>query len=190
MFTNHSATLKPSQSGVTLIELVMFIVIVSVGIVGILAVMDKTTRHSTDPMVRKQAIAVAEALLEEIQQQAFTFCDPDDANAATAANAAGCATTPQGLAPTAGESRGNNTAPFDNVGDYNGFSMTGISDIGGNAITELSAYNANVTVSDGGLAGVAANDSLRIDVRVFNPGQGVDITLTGYRLRYAPNTTP
>lgn len=178
------------QAGTTLVELVMFIVIVSVGMVGILSVIDTTTRHSADPMVRKQAIAVAESLLEEVQQQAFTYCDPDDANAATAPNPAGCAGAPQGLAATAGESRNGGTNPFDNVGDYNGFSMTGISDIGGNAIAGLGGYSATITVSDAGLAGVGANDSLRIDVRVVNAAAGVDLTMTGYRLRYAPNTTP
>lgn len=54
------------QAGITLIELVLYIVIVSVGIAGILSVMNVTTQHSADPMVRKQALAAAESLLEEI----------------------------------------------------------------------------------------------------------------------------
>src|SRR4051794_24643993 len=66
-----------AQAGISLIELIMFMVIVSVGLAGILSVMTVTTRASADPMLRKQAIAVAESLLEEIQLQPFTFCDPD-----------------------------------------------------------------------------------------------------------------
>ncbi len=54
------------QKGISLIELIMFIVIVSVGIAGILSVMNVTTKASADPLLRKQALAIAESLLEEI----------------------------------------------------------------------------------------------------------------------------
>jgi MSHA pilin protein MshD len=59
----------------SLIELVMFIVIVSVGIVGILSVMNVTTKASADPMVRKQAAALADSILEEILLK--EYADPD-----------------------------------------------------------------------------------------------------------------
>ena len=51
----------------------------------------RQVRHSADPIVRKQALAIAESLLLEIEQQAFTWCDPQDANVVTATSAAGCA---------------------------------------------------------------------------------------------------
>lgn len=55
-----------NQRGVTLIELIIFIVIITVGLFGILSVMNVTTRASADPMVRKQSMAFAEAVLEEV----------------------------------------------------------------------------------------------------------------------------
>jgi len=58
---------RGAQAGISLIELVMFIVIVSVGVVGILSVMNVTTKSSADPMIRKQALAIAESVLEEIE---------------------------------------------------------------------------------------------------------------------------
>src|SRR4030065_640507 len=66
------------QRGISLIELIMFIVIVSVALAGILLVMNVTTKSSADPLVHKQALAVAESLLEEVELMPFTFCDPDD----------------------------------------------------------------------------------------------------------------
>ncbi len=54
---------RSGQRGLTLIELILFILIVNVGIFGILAVMNSTTRASPDPMMRKQAVAMAEAIL-------------------------------------------------------------------------------------------------------------------------------
>lgn len=178
------------QAGISLIELVMFIMIVSIALAGVLSVMNISAKSSADPMVRKQAISVAESLLEEIEAQPFTWCDPDDANAATAASTADC-TTVQGLAPTAGESRYSATAPYDNVGDYNGFSMNPILDLNGNAVATLSGASASVSIVQAGTAfGLGTDaDALQIDVRVVR-APDIDITLTGYRFRYAPNATP
>ncbi|MEA5098176.1 MAG: prepilin-type N-terminal cleavage/methylation domain-containing protein [Burkholderiaceae bacterium] len=187
------------QRGLTLIELIMFIVIVSVAVVGILGVMSYTTGRSADPMIQKQALAIAESLLEEVELQPFTYCDPDDVNATTATVAAvaanGCAATVQGLGPSPNtETRYNADNPFDNVGDYHGFSMNGIQSlVGGTPIGGLENYNATVTITNEAIgpsgANVPAADSLRIDVRVTGPG-GTDITLTGYRARYAPRAVP
>ena len=176
------------QSGISLVELVMFIVIVGVAVAGVLSVMNVTTRHSADPMLRKQAQAIAESLLEEIELQPFTYCDPDDANAASAADATGCATTAEALGPEAGETR--NTSPqFDNVNDYNGVSMSPIADITGSPIAGLDAYTASVNITQAGAAfSLPAEAVLQIDVRVVSGD--TDITLTGYRFRYAPNAVP
>ncbi|BCB25399.1 hypothetical protein SKTS_02850 [Sulfurimicrobium lacus] len=189
------------QVGISLIELVIFIVIVSVGVAGILSVMNVTVLHSADPIIQKQAVSIAESLLEEIELQPITWCDPNDDNATTATSAAGCAAMPEGMGPEAAfgvnqlhaESRyqdiNGGDSPFDNVNDYNGFSMVGIRGIDANAtvLPGLGAYSANVAITAAGAAfGLAADDALRIDVRVTGPGN-TDITLTGYRFRYAPN---
>lgn len=176
------------QSGISLIELIMFIVIISAAVAGVLSVMNVTTQHSADPMLRKQAQAIAESLLEEIELQAFTYCDPDDANAATATSVAGC-TIPEAIGPESGENR--YAAPlFDNVNDYDGFTMTGINDITHTPVADLGGYTVNVHVTDAGTAlGLADNTAaLQIDVTVIAGGDS--LTLTGYRFRYAPKAVP
>ena len=67
MLTDRHWKTRPvfRQRGLTLIELIVFIVIILVGVAGILSVMNITTRASADPMVRKQSMAFAEAVLEE-----------------------------------------------------------------------------------------------------------------------------
>lgn len=170
----------------------MFIVIVSIALAGVIGVLNLNTSHSADPMVRKQAMAIAESLLEEIELKPFTFCDPDDPNAATATNPGagpgGC-TIPE---PNGGESRGSNPM-FDNVIDYNGFVMNPITDISGAAIPTLAGYSANVAVKPAALCAGAvcapAGESLLISVTVNGPG-GFSVMVEGYRTRYAPNTTP
>jgi len=69
------------QRGFTLIELIVFIVVISVGIVGILSVMNLTVKSSADPMVRKQAAALAESVLEEIMLKSYD--DPDGVDGET-----------------------------------------------------------------------------------------------------------
>ena len=185
--------IRRRQSGLSLIELIVFIVIVGIGVAGITATYNVVVRGSVDPMVRKQALAIAESLLLEIEQQAFTWCDPQDDNVTTAVNAAGCAVAANNqsiLAATLGELRGNNATPFDNVADYNGYAAAGSDIVGGNA---NAAYAVTVAITPvGGPAGVApfvalpADAALRIAVTVV--GNGETVTLVGYRTRYAPNS--
>jgi MSHA pilin protein MshD len=187
--------------GVTLVELIVFIVIVGVAMAGLFAAFNTITAASADPQVRKQALAIAESLMDEVALMPFTFCDPDDANAASAISSAGCAVGTNSedilpLGPEGGEDRYGTTAPYDNVSDYNTFTLLappGIKDINGNVIIGLEGYSAAITVSQAGLASgvdaISTADALKISVTVNGPG-GVTTTLEGYRTRYAPTTAP
>jgi MSHA pilin protein MshD len=184
------------QLGLTLLEMIMFIVIVGVAAAGVVGVIGFATRASVDPMIQKQALSIAEAVLEEVQLMPFTYCDPDDPQAATAQSAsvgpAGCNATVEAMGPEA-ETRLSATTPFDNVNDYNGFTMAGgIVDIAGNAIPlpELGAYTASVAVSNQGLGGIAGNEALLITVTIAHPSLSPSLVLHGYRVRYAPNALP
>ena len=181
------------QRGLTLIELIVFIVIVSVAMVGVLIVLNVTTRSSADPMIRKQLLAVAEAVLEEVMLQPFTWCDPDDLLAATAANSAGCTGGTGGandesklpLGAEAGETRApGSTSPLDNVSDYNGVPIA--AGITGAALP--TGYSATVAVAQDSLNGIAATESLLITVTASRGGDS--ITLQGYRTRHSPNLLP
>ncbi|MHB1676600.1 MAG: type IV pilus modification PilV family protein [Sulfuriferula sp.] len=183
------------QSGISLIELIIFIVIVSVAVAGVLLVMNITAQHSADPLIRKQAQAIAESLLAEIELQPFTYCDPTDANAAIAlsnsspnpvGSTAGCNTTPEAMGPETingvTQSRYSTTAPFNNVNDYAGFSMSPIVDITGAPVANLGNYSASVAI--------AAISSSELQINVTVASGNTSLTLTGYRYRYAPDALP
>lgn len=173
--------------GLSLIELLVFIVVVSAALAGLLRVFTQSTAASADPLLRRQALAIAESLLEEVQLMPFGFCDPDDANVETAASAAGCASLPEAIGPEAGETRFA-TPQFDNVNDYHGYSMSGVVDITNTAVAGLAGYSASVAVAGAALGSItaASGDALRITVTVTGPG-GTSVTLDGYRSRHAPN---
>lgn len=177
--------------GLTLIEVVVFIAVLAIGITAILVLYNRVTEASVDPLVRKQAVAIATSLLEEVQLKGFTFCDPDDANVLTAAGAGACA-TPEGLGAE-GETRYADPR-FDNVSDYAGFAMpqgAGIRTVDNTLLAGLDGYGASVAIAqiDPGELGPAipATEALRITVSVSAPA-GVNVSLQGYRVRYAPNT--
>ncbi len=178
-----------TKNGFTLVELVLFIAIIGIAVGGVLIAYDYAARDSADPVVKKQALAIAESLLEEIQQMPFTFCDPDDPAGSTAASAADCATV-EAIGPEAGETRYSAGTPFDNVNDYHGYQTAaeippGIKDITGTPITGLGSYDAAVTVAAAVLPGVAAGGALLITVTVTGP-VNVVVTIDGYRTQFAP----
>lgn len=142
--------------GMTLIELVLTIVVIGVGLAGMLAAFSQAVRGSADPMVRKQMLAIAEEMMEEIVFKPYVPV----ANAAPAT----CA---------------RNT--YNDIVDYNGYSTANICDIDGNAIPSLTGYGiASIIISDTTLSGIAAK---KIVVTVISSGES--LSLTSYRTDWA-----
>jgi len=175
--------------GLSLVELLVFVVVVGGALTALVGVFFEATRGSADPMLRRQALAIAESLLEEVQLMPFTFCDGDDANVETAASAAGCAGAADANGPEAGETR-LASPPFDHVNDYHGYTMGGIVDLTNTAVAGLEGYSAQVAVAASALGtiGAASRDALRITVTVSGPGS-TQVVLVGYRARHAPNAS-
>lgn len=145
------------EQGFTLLELIVFIVVVSTGLAGIMLVVDTVVKASADPLVRKQTISIAESLLEEILLR--DYANPEEGYV------------------------GDSRAQFDNVRDYDGYSTSaGIVDRAGAPVTGLVQYNISppvrVVLTDE-LTGVAA---LKVTVHVTGPMGPV--SLSGYRGNY------
>ena len=180
-------SIRPAlQRGITLIEQIMFILIVSVGVIGLVSVMNPAIRASADPMVTKQLVAIAESLLNEVMHQPFTWCDPDDPAASTALSYAGCAIPQNTGTHGAGETRyaqGSDPA-FDNVDDYGGFSMANIDDP--SILNAMTGYTASVAINRAGTVLGLADNTAALNVTVTVTRGTESFSLTGYRFRYAP----
>jgi len=176
--------------GLTLIELLLFIVVVGIALAAMLRVFTTATLASADPMIRRQQLAIAESLLREVQLMPITWCDPATAaNVATATSTADCGGAVENMGPESGQTRYGPANYFDNVNDYAGFAMSGIRDLSNTVVSGLSGYSASVAVAAAALDSLTAGsgDALKITVTVTGPDAS-SLVLQGWRTRYAPQS--
>ncbi len=151
------------QAGVSLIELIVFIIIISVALVTLLKVFSQGVSHSVDPIVQVRALECAQSKLEEILARKFDENSPTGGVPACGSaelNASNCA----GIV---------SDSDYDDVGDYNGQVDTANADC-----------TITVTVSEAGNALSLPNNEARlIRVDVTSPGGG-NTTLSAYKVNF------
>lgn len=148
------------ETGTTLIEMIVSIVIISVFVTAAMMVVTQVGRSSADPMIRTQAAAIAQAYLDEILVQALN--DPEGGESGSA---------------ELGETR----STFDDVSDYHGLADTaGAVDQRGASIAGLEGYNIDVSVTASTIGGYPAK---RIFVRVgFDGDPNLSVPIVAYRM--------
>jgi MSHA pilin protein MshD len=141
------------HAGFTLLEIITTVVVIAIAATALMSVLSSTVATSADPVLQHQATAIAEAYMEEILLKDFA------------------------IGP------GNTRPTFDDVRDYNSLPDTEVRDQFGVAIGALSDYIITVSVVGDSLNGIAAIDSLRIDITVSHAS--IDpVLLSGYRTNY------
>ena len=159
--------MRPSR-GFALAEAVIGLAALAVALAGMGLLAQASLRASADPLPQRQALALAESMLEEILAQ--PALDPDDGSLCGPPEAT--------------------RAAFDNLCDYQNLADAGARDALGNLLPGLGDYQVDVAVvADGSavlgsLGGfLAAAPSLpallRVDVRV-RWRERVDVRLSGY----------
>lgn len=146
--------------------MVIAITVLSISLTGSMMVMDSTLRSSADPMLRQQAIVIAETYMEEILLQAFIDPDLDPITGA--------------VCPAAEASRNL----YDNICDYDNLTDLGAIDQNGIAITGLGGYTITIDVDTAANLNTLSTSSevLRIDVSVAHPSLS-SIALSTYRTK-------
>lgn len=153
--------LNKASRGVTLVETIVFLVIISVAMVALIKVYTYAIVNSVDPVVRTRALELAQAQLDEVLARKF------DEN------------TPTGGVPACDSTSGPvcagivADAGFDDVGDYNGF-------------VNNSDPNHTITVTvvaAGGEIGIPAAQARRVTVTATVPG-GDSLVLSAYKTNF------
>ncbi|GAB1256940.1 hypothetical protein NBRC116494_14420 [Aurantivibrio plasticivorans] len=162
MRTNHFRR-QSFQVGVTLIETVIFIIVVSVGLSVLVTAFSAFLGNSVDPIVQVRALECAQAKLDEIMARKF------DENSPTG-GVPPCGSAETGATACAGIS---NDSDFDDVGDYDG-----------QVDNSRANCSISVTVSNaGGDLGLAIAQARLITVDVTSPGGGI-VTLSTYKANF------
>lgn len=150
--------------GFTLIETIIAIVILGVALGGTLLAINTAVRSSSDPLIHKQMLAVAEETMEEILLKPYTTSAiPATATRHTCGSAAAA------------------RSGFDEIIDFGNYQTSGICDIDGNAVAGLENYALTVFIERVTWQGIA--NTLHIVVTV---AQGTEaVALDGWRTGYA-----
>ena len=164
MFTRCPVKAPVRLGGFSFLELMIFVVVVSTALLGVLSVIHLDVSRSAEALQRKQAIAIAEAFIDEVLTRQF-------------AN------------PTAfvGSATQSNRPFFIDVDDYHNFTSTGIYTKSGQVINGLTGYSVSISITpstqntpvSGGVF-VPPGEMKRIDISVITPS-GEPVKLSAYR---------
>lgn len=165
------------QRGVTLIELILFIIIMGIAMSGVLTAMVASTQSSVDPLKMQQGISIAESYLEEVLSK--PFLDPYSVSIS-----ADSSTVPLCPAPP------SERRFYDNVCDYKGqIQNAAITDQLGEAIAGLEDFTVTVTIDEtqswdlDAAHLIPVGDVIGVTVTVQHESFG-SLSLKGHRTRY------
>jgi MSHA pilin protein MshD len=170
----HLCRRLPQQRGTTLVEVILFILIVSIALTAVVNALSVAVRQSADPLIQRQTLGIAESLIQEIDNQPYAQKDPYNPTGPDDA-----------IGPEVGETRAGSPLPFDNPNDYSGYSESGIVAPDGTSVAGLGTYSASVIATQQAMGNVPASDGLLLVVTATGP-DGQAVTLTSFRARYAP----
>jgi len=149
------------------VELIVSIVVIAVAVTGVLLAVQFTTRHSADPMIRQQAVAIADAYMEEILLRPYQ--DPDGSDESS-------------------------REKYDDVYDYNATDDQPPRDQRNSPMPGLENYRVKVEVENAtnesgtpdrlGPSVQKLRQSAKITVTVINKSANVKFGLTGYKAKY------
>ena len=160
---DYPVAVRCTEQGTTLIELVMAIDIAGVMIVGLMTAYASIAGRSADPMIRTQAISLAESYLEEALLKPFLAPDGSVCPAS---------------APT------GNREDFVRVCDYNNYNSSSITLPNGAAVAGLAGYSVAMSVATtSDLDSVPSNCALKVTVNITTP-LNETVSLIGYRTQY------
>ena len=168
-------------SGFTLIEVLVTIVVISIAATAIMGVFINTVKTSADPLIQQQAIAIAEAYMEEIQSR--KFCE----DVSPPMSLPPPQSIPSCVTETGGSEGAQSRSTFDDIQDYNDPVVVDgvVRDQNYVAIAGRGGYSIAVVVSAAalGVTSEGSGNAMRIDITVSHAA--IDpITLSGFRANY------
>ena len=146
------------QEGVTLVELVMTIVIISISVAGVVGAFALISSRSSDALHQTRAVALSQLYMDEIMGQRYSEATP----VGGVPKASGCDIS------TEESSR----SEYDDVDDYNAINQRVPRDAEGAVLSGYEGFSVSVTVECAGSAvGLPPEDAKRIDLTITAPAE-------------------
>jgi len=167
---------RVKQQGVTLVELVISIVIMSIAMVAMMNSFSVSMSHSADPLWRNKTLKLAQLYLDEILSKAYDENTP--LGGIPALTTPSCAS----LGPDGTEAR----ADYDDVDDYHGISNQTPVSLVGSLDSSYDDYSVSVTVecdTAGNVSASGNNHAKKITVEVTPPNSST-MTFAAYKGNY------
>ncbi|HFE31682.1 MAG TPA: prepilin-type N-terminal cleavage/methylation domain-containing protein [Gammaproteobacteria bacterium] len=169
------------QSGFSLIETILVIVLLGVAVAGMAAMFLNSVSKSHEPYLRQRALAVANAFMDEILRKRWDDNSP---------LGGGCVNTgtvlcSSGPVPAGIGNEEAARADWDDIDDFNAISnQSPPQDSAGSAMPGYEGFAVSVTVSQpGAWNGMPAADVKRIEVQVTS-NNGETISLSAWRVNF------
>lgn len=142
MQINNSIHKNALQKGVTLIELIVFIVVVSIALLALVGVFNQAAMTNVDPLIRIRALEAAQAKLDEILALKYD------------------AATPTGGIPACGSTTGavctnNPENDYNDVDDFHGWSDIPFTGYGRSVSVTTNSNIKTITVTVNAPSGVS-----------------------------------
>lgn len=176
---------RSHQNGVTMVELVITIVIISVSLLAVVSVYSNAIQRSADPLIYARSVELGQAYLDEILTKKFDHNTPTGGSPPVSSGSAPFYSASLGHdGPTETATDRSN---YNDVDDYDGKTYTSLEFITGDNFNQYTNYQVSIQVnnidtsaSELASLGLVNANVKRIDVTVTNP-LGATLTFTGYK---------
>lgn len=198
--------------GISMIELIIFILVMAIAFAGVMSVFVSTQSYSADPMIKIKTVELAQSLMEEILLKTYDERTPVGGGCVDNMVSTRCgpaANIPDADAPTNaafGPEPGETRQRFDDVDDYHNLAYCGangtanpactnacvdlIDEQGNNIAAEYPGFGICIRlifdgngITTGTATPVLNNDAKRIDIMLTDP-RGSNLTFSAYRTNF------
>ena len=160
----------PKEYGVTLVELVITIVIISIGVSGVVGAFALISGRSSDPLFQTRAVALSQLYMDEIMGQRYSEATP--VGGVPKANGCDISTEESGR------------SEYDDVDDYNAINQRVPRDAEGAVLSGYEGFSVSVTVECAGSAvGLPSDDAKRVELTIAAPAEQTFV-FSAYRANF------
>ncbi len=162
------------QRGFSLIELVMFIIIVSIAVAGMTGQFSQSASRSHEPLLRQKGVLLANFYMDEILRKKWNHNTPAGGGCVDTGVGTNC--NPGSPLAVAIGNDGQTLSAFDDIDDYHGLNDNPPQDQAGATLTGFGGYSVVVTVDSPAFdpLGDVTRDVETVDIRRIR----VDVTVT------------